>query len=172
MTRPASAPAMADLHQLLDDLVNEVPGTEVAVVLSTDGLPLAASRGVTRDTGELVAAAAAGLHALAVVAGAEIHNGRTLRTIVEMEHVLLAIEPAGDSAVLAVAFSGAPDPASVNGPVTAAANRAAKALAAVHAARRANLPAGESAPKAGRHARADDDPEPESPAGRHAFAAG
>ncbi|MFB9185617.1 roadblock/LC7 domain-containing protein [Dactylosporangium sucinum] len=154
---------MADLHRLLDDLVSEVPGTEVAVLLSTDGLPLAASREVNRDAGELVAAAAAGLHALAVVAGSSIHGGTTLRTIVEMEHVLLAIEPAGDSAVLAVAFSGAPDPASVNGPVTAAASQAAKALAAVHAARRANAPdaADPAAPgtkhRAGRHARADDD---------------
>jgi predicted regulator of Ras-like GTPase activity (Roadblock/LC7/MglB family) len=130
MTQPALAPA-SNLHRLLDDLVERVPAAELAVLLSADGLPLVASPAVTEETGELVAATAAGLHALAVAAGGQLSGGTTLRTIVEMEHMLLAVEPAGDDALLAVAFSGAPDPEAVNGPVTETAERAGRELVAL-----------------------------------------
>ncbi|HTJ39454.1 MAG TPA: roadblock/LC7 domain-containing protein [Dactylosporangium sp.] len=127
MTQPALAPAN-ELHRMLDDLVERVPAAELAVLTSADGLSLVASGAVSAETGEVVAATASGLHALAVAAGEQLCGGTTLRMIVEMEHVLLAIEPAGRDALLAVAFTGAPDPAEVNGPVTETAERAARAL--------------------------------------------
>jgi predicted regulator of Ras-like GTPase activity (Roadblock/LC7/MglB family) len=127
--RQTALASATDLHRMLDDLVDRVPAAELAVLVSADGLPLFASQAVTAESGALVAAAAAGLHALAVAAGRQLHGGTTLRTIVEMEHVLLAVEPAGDRAVLAVTFTGAPDPEAVNGPVTETAERAARVLA-------------------------------------------
>jgi predicted regulator of Ras-like GTPase activity (Roadblock/LC7/MglB family) len=130
MTRTALAPA-TDLHRLLDDLVDRVPAAESAVLLSADGLPLVSSRAVTAETAAYIAAVAASLHALAATAGRQLHGGTTLRTIVEMEQVLLTIEPAGDTALLAVAFGGAPDPEAVNGPVTETAERAGRAFAAL-----------------------------------------
>jgi predicted regulator of Ras-like GTPase activity (Roadblock/LC7/MglB family) len=130
MTQAALAPA-TELHRLLDDLVERVPAAELAVLLSVDGVPLAASQAVTADAAEFVAAAAAGLHALALAAGRQLHGGTALRTIVEMEHVLLAVEPAGDAALLAVTFGGAPDPEAVNGPIIETAERAGRALATI-----------------------------------------
>jgi predicted regulator of Ras-like GTPase activity (Roadblock/LC7/MglB family) len=118
------------LDDLLDDLVEQVPGAEFAILLSADGLPLAGSAAVTAETAETIAATAAGLHALATAVGRQLDGGRALRSIVEMEHVLLAVEPAGEDAVLAVTFGGAPDPEAVNGPVSLAADRAARLLAA------------------------------------------
>ena len=120
-----------DLHHLLDDLVERIPAAELAVLLSADGVALAASPAVGPDTEVFVATAAAGLHALAAAAGRQLQGGTALRTIVEMEHVLLAVEPAGDSALLAVTFLGAPDPEAVNGPVTETAQRAARMLGTV-----------------------------------------
>ncbi|GAA0726503.1 roadblock/LC7 domain-containing protein [Dactylosporangium roseum] len=129
MKQTTIAPA-DDLHHLLDDLVDRVSEAELAVLLSADGVALVASRTVTEEAATLVAAAAAGLHALAAAAGRQIHGGDALRTIVEMEHVLLVVEPAGDAALLAVTFTGAPDPEVVNEPVAETAERARRVLAA------------------------------------------
>lgn len=128
MTQPAVV-AVSDLSRLLDDLVDRVPDAEMAVLLSADGLPLVGSRALDPEIGEIAAATACALHALAVAAGQQLEIGAARRTIVEMEHVLLAVEPAGAGALLVVAFAGAPDPDAVNGPVTETAERAARALA-------------------------------------------
>ena len=128
MTQTALASA-TDLHRLLDDLVERVPTADLSVLLSPDGLPLATSQAVTTESGDFVAAAAAALHALAVAAGRQLHGGTALRTIVEMEHMLLAVEPAGGGALLAVTCSAATDPEAVSGPIADTADRAARALA-------------------------------------------
>ncbi|WP_432827448.1 roadblock/LC7 domain-containing protein [Dactylosporangium sp. CA-092794] len=138
MTQPAIAPA-SDLHRLLDDLVERVEAAELAVLLSVHGLPVATSGTVDEETAAFIAATASGLHALAAAAGRQLYGGAALRTFVEMEQVLLTVEPAGEGVLLAVAFAGAPDPELVNGPVTETAEQAARAL-------RRLFPAGGDAP--------------------------
>ena len=54
-----------DLAWLLNDLVNRVREVEKAVVLSNDGLLLAASASMSRDDAEHLAALASGVQSLA-----------------------------------------------------------------------------------------------------------
>ena len=65
----------ADLTWLLDDLVGRVKQAEHAVVLSTDGLLMAASQGLSRDDAEHLAAIAAGIQSLARGAGKRFGGG-------------------------------------------------------------------------------------------------
>ena len=54
-----------DLDWLLDDLVTRVPDVDKAVILSRDGLAIAASSALTREDAEHLAAIAAGFQSLA-----------------------------------------------------------------------------------------------------------
>jgi predicted regulator of Ras-like GTPase activity (Roadblock/LC7/MglB family) len=93
---------IATLSGVLDDLVRRVDGISQAVVLSRDGLALAASQGMSREQGEHMAAVAAGLHSLARGAGQQFGGGAVRQTIIEMETALLFIAAAGKGSCLAV----------------------------------------------------------------------
>jgi predicted regulator of Ras-like GTPase activity (Roadblock/LC7/MglB family) len=90
------------LSWLLDDLVKRVPSTQQAVVLSADGLLLAASTGMLREDAEHLSALAAGFASLAKGAGRHFHAGMVRQTIVEMEEAFLFVTAAGKGACLAV----------------------------------------------------------------------
>ncbi|NJP32470.1 roadblock/LC7 domain-containing protein [Micromonospora thermarum] len=92
-----------DLAFLLNDLVGRVKQAEHAVVLSVDGLLIAASAGLSRDDGEHLAAIASGIQSLAKGAGARFAGGGAVRqTIIEMESSFLFVMAAGHGACLAV----------------------------------------------------------------------
>ncbi|MGW5670017.1 roadblock/LC7 domain-containing protein [Micromonospora sp. NPDC003776] len=92
----------ADLTWLLDDLVGRVKQAEHAVALSTDGLLMAASRGLSQDDGEHLAAMAAGIQSLARGAGKRFGGGQVQQTIIEMQSSFLFVTAAGRNACLAV----------------------------------------------------------------------
>ncbi|MFI7215207.1 roadblock/LC7 domain-containing protein [Micromonospora maritima] len=92
----------ADLTWLLDDLVGRVKQAEHAVALSTDGLLMASSRGLSRDDGEHLAAMAAGIQSLARGAGKRFGGGQVQQTIIEMQSSFLFVTAAGRNACLAV----------------------------------------------------------------------
>lgn len=90
------------LDWLLDDLVSRVPSARHAVVLSVDGLLMAASQGLSREDAEHMAAIAAGFQSLSRGAGRHFHGGPVRQTIVEMESAFLFVTAAGQGACLAV----------------------------------------------------------------------
>lgn len=100
------------LHQELTDdrsldwlatrFVKEVPHAAHAILLSADGLLMAASNSIPADRAEQVAAVSSGLASLAVGASRLFDGGAVLQTIVEMEHGYLMLMSVGDGSNLAV----------------------------------------------------------------------
>ncbi|MEH1015900.1 roadblock/LC7 domain-containing protein [Micromonospora sp. CPCC 206060] len=96
-TKPAR-----NLDWLLDDLIDRVPATRQAVVLSADGLLLGASRGMERADAEHMSAMAAGFSSLARGASRHFDAGAVRQTVVEMDDAYLFVTSAGLGACLAV----------------------------------------------------------------------
>ncbi len=80
---------------LLDELIEKVPHTRQAVLLSADGLLIGASRGLTREDGEHLAAMASGFASLARSASRHFNAGAVRQTLLEMEDAFLFITSAG-----------------------------------------------------------------------------
>ena len=97
------------LSWLLDNLVNQVEDVQQAVILSRDGLVVAASRGLAREDGDHLSALAAGVQSLARGTGQHFHGGEVRQTIIEMEHAFLFIIAAGKGTCLAVLTSADPN---------------------------------------------------------------
>lgn len=97
-----SAGSAGELNWLLDGLVNQVAQVHQAVVLSSDGLLVGASTGLTRENAEHLSAVAASFQSLARSAGRQFGGGAVRQTIVEMEHAFLFVTAAGSGACLAV----------------------------------------------------------------------
>ena len=91
-----------DLTWLLNDLVDRVAEVKQAVVLSADGLLMAASRGLSREDAEHLSAMASGFHSLARGAGRHFGGGNVRQTIVELDSLFLFVTAAGKRANLAV----------------------------------------------------------------------
>lgn len=98
-----------DLAWLLDDLVDRVAHAQRGIVLSNDGLLIAASKDLTREEAEHLAAAAAGFQSLARGTGRYIGGGTVRQTIVELEKAYLFVTAAGTGACLAVQASADAD---------------------------------------------------------------
>ncbi|HZE32860.1 MAG TPA: roadblock/LC7 domain-containing protein [Actinoallomurus sp.] len=97
-----SAGSAGELNWLLDNLVNQVAQVHQAVVLSSDGLLVGASAGLTRENAEHLSAVAASFQSLARSAGRQFGGGAVRQTIVEMDHAFLFVTAAGSGACLAV----------------------------------------------------------------------
>jgi len=97
------------LSWLLDNLVNKVEHIKQALILSRDGLVVAASQGLAREDGEHLSALAAGVQSLARGAGQHFHGGEVRQTIVEMEFAFLFVSAAGKGTCLAVLTSSEPN---------------------------------------------------------------
>jgi predicted regulator of Ras-like GTPase activity (Roadblock/LC7/MglB family) len=97
------------LSWLLDNLVNKVEHIKQALILSRDGLVVAASQSLAREDGEHLSALAAGVQSLARGAGQHFHGGEVRQTIVEMEFAFLFVSAAGKGTCLAVLTSGEPN---------------------------------------------------------------
>jgi uncharacterized protein len=92
----------APLDWLLDELLERVPSARQAVVLSSDGLLIGASAGLSREDGEHLAAMAAGFQSLARSASRHFQAGAVRQTVVEMDEAFLFVTAAGAGACLAV----------------------------------------------------------------------
>jgi predicted regulator of Ras-like GTPase activity (Roadblock/LC7/MglB family) len=104
-----SAGSAGELNWLLDSLVTQVPQVHQAVVLSSDGLLVGASKGLTRENAEHLSAVAASFQSLARSAGRQFGGGAVRQTIVEMDHAFLFVTAAGSGACLAVLASSDAD---------------------------------------------------------------
>ncbi|MEV0686878.1 roadblock/LC7 domain-containing protein [Nocardia sp. NPDC050378] len=91
-----------ELDWLLNGLVDRVPGAENAVVLSADGLALAASNGLDRESAEHLCAMASAMHSLGRGLGTRFGKGVLLQTVTELEHGYVIVTEAGHGACLAL----------------------------------------------------------------------
>jgi predicted regulator of Ras-like GTPase activity (Roadblock/LC7/MglB family) len=90
------------LDWLVTKFVNDVPDTAHAILVSADGLLMAASASIPDDRAEQVAAVSSGLASLAVGAARLFDGGAVLQTVVEMEGGFLLLMSVGDGSHLAV----------------------------------------------------------------------
>ena len=90
------------LDWLLDDLVARVDKVTKAVILSRDGLTVAASQPLSREDAEHLSALAAGVQSLARGAGEHFSLGEVRQTIIELEQAFLFVTAAGYGSCLAV----------------------------------------------------------------------
>jgi predicted regulator of Ras-like GTPase activity (Roadblock/LC7/MglB family) len=99
-----TAPQPGSFAWLVTDFVRQVPGVAHAVVVSADGLLLAASHGLPRDRAEQLSAVSSGLLSLTDGAARCFEAGDVVQTVVEMDHgymFLMAISGGSSIAVLA-----------------------------------------------------------------------
>jgi predicted regulator of Ras-like GTPase activity (Roadblock/LC7/MglB family) len=101
----AETDAGEQLSWLLDSLVERVQAVRQALVLTKDGLVVAASGNLSREDGEHLSALAAGMPSLATGAGRHFGGGLVRQTIIEMESSFLFIIAAGEGTCLAVLAS-------------------------------------------------------------------
>ena len=95
----------AELSWLLDDLVANLPQVNQAVILSRDGLAVAASAAMSREEAERLAAIAAGFHSLARGTVQHLDGGEVHQVIIEMATAFLFVTAAGTGSCLAVVSS-------------------------------------------------------------------
>jgi predicted regulator of Ras-like GTPase activity (Roadblock/LC7/MglB family) len=95
-------PAGSRLNWLLDDLVGRLASVRMALVLSSDGLPMSVSEDVSREDSEHLAAVASGIHGLAKGVGTHFEAGSVRQTLVELDDAFLFVTAAGDGSCLAV----------------------------------------------------------------------
>jgi predicted regulator of Ras-like GTPase activity (Roadblock/LC7/MglB family) len=98
-----------ELSWLLDDLASRVEDIQQAVILSRDGLTVAASQSLSREDAEHLAALAAGVQSLARGAGEHFNLGDVRQTIIELEQAFLFVTAAGHGSCLAVMCPGNAD---------------------------------------------------------------
>jgi predicted regulator of Ras-like GTPase activity (Roadblock/LC7/MglB family) len=101
MNAQGEAGSGRDLAWLLDDLADRVEDFQKAVILSRDGLVVAASRDLSREDAEHLSALAAAVQSLARGTGEWFGVGEVRQTIIELEHALLFVTAAGHGSCLA-----------------------------------------------------------------------
>ena len=102
----AQTDTTGQLSWLLDNLVDQVEHVRQALILSRDGLVVAASRGLTPEDSEHLSALAAGLQSLARGAGQHFRRRQVRQTIIEMDSAFLFVIAAGRGTCLAVLTAG------------------------------------------------------------------
>jgi len=105
----ATDTAHGGLAWLLDSLIERIPETLHAIVLSEDGLLVGASQGLARADAEQLAAIASGVHSLAQGTSRHFGGGRVQQTVIEMDDLFLFVTTAGGGARLAVLATSAVD---------------------------------------------------------------
>lgn len=98
-----------NLDWLISRFVQEVADAAHAVLVSSDGLLMAASSSIPADRAEQLGAVSSGLASLAVGAARLFAGGAVLQTVVEMEQGYLMLMSVGDGSNLAVLTSATAD---------------------------------------------------------------
>ncbi len=97
LVRPAQ-----DLNWLITNFVERVPSVAHAIVVSSDGLPMAFSQGFPPDRVDQLAAVTSGLTSLTQGASRVFEGGPVTQTVVEMQRGLLIVMAISDGSSLAV----------------------------------------------------------------------
>ena len=81
----ALSPDARNISWLVSSFVQRVPGVAHAIVVSSDGLPMAVSEGLDREAADRFAAVASGLIGLANGVAGPFGGGAVHEVIIEME---------------------------------------------------------------------------------------
>jgi predicted regulator of Ras-like GTPase activity (Roadblock/LC7/MglB family) len=92
----------SNVNWLVNNFVERVPGVTEAVVVSSDGLPMAKSSGLDRDAADRFAAVASGLIGLAYGAAGRFGGGAVHEVVIEMENAFIFVTGISDGSCLAV----------------------------------------------------------------------
>jgi predicted regulator of Ras-like GTPase activity (Roadblock/LC7/MglB family) len=90
------------VNWLLAGFVNETPGVDDAVAVSSDGLLIALSSSLDRDRADRLAAVITGMRALAQGAGRELDRGELLQVLVEFAGGYLFVSAISDGSTMGV----------------------------------------------------------------------
>lgn len=91
----------SSLDWLVTKFAREVAGVAHALLVSVDGLPIAASEYLPRERADQLAAVASGLASLAAGAAQLFEGGQVLQSVVEMQNGYLLLMRVGDGSHLA-----------------------------------------------------------------------
>jgi uncharacterized protein len=91
-----------DLNWLITNFAERVPSVAHAIVVSSDGLPMAYSQGFPPDRADQLAAVTSGLTSLTQGASRIFEGGEVTQTVVDMERGLLIVMAISDGSSLAV----------------------------------------------------------------------
>jgi uncharacterized protein len=91
-----------DLNWLISTFLDRIPGAKSSVVVSSDGLVLAMSELIARDTADQLAAVTSGLASLTIGAARCFEAGTVNQVIVEMTGGYLFVTTVSDGSALAV----------------------------------------------------------------------
>jgi len=91
-----------DLNWLITNFVERVPDVAHAVVVSSDGLPLAFSAGFPQERADQLAAVTSGLTSLTQGASRVFEGGTVTQTVVDMQRGLLIVMAISDGSSIAV----------------------------------------------------------------------
>jgi uncharacterized protein len=91
-----------DLNWLITAFADRVPSVAHALVVSSDGLPLAFSRGLPPDRVDQLAAVTSGVNSLVEGASRIFEGGPVSQTVVEMSHGLLIVMAVTGGSTIAV----------------------------------------------------------------------
>lgn len=123
-----ASPVSGQLDWLLTEFMRATPGVLHALVVSGDGLPLAASEGVDMMLGDQLSAAASGLVSLARGAAQLVNLAPVSQTIVEMTGGYLFMTSISQGSTLAVVAERHCDMGLVGYEMTMLASRVGHAL--------------------------------------------
>lgn len=98
----AGASQVEQFTWLVNNFVRDVPGVRHALVVSSDGLRLAASEDLGFELAEKLSAVASGVFSLAQETSRLFDQGRCERTVVRMEHGRLFIVALSDGSCFTV----------------------------------------------------------------------
>ena len=89
----------------MSKFARDVPGVAHAVLVSVDGLLIAASEHLPRERADQLAAVTSGLASLSAGAAQLFDGGQVLQSVVEMDHGYVLIMQVGDGSQLATLAS-------------------------------------------------------------------
>jgi predicted regulator of Ras-like GTPase activity (Roadblock/LC7/MglB family) len=126
-----SSTPVGNLAWLLDDLADRVADFRQAVILSRDGLLIAASNDLSREEAEHLAAVASAMQSLAAGTGERFKAGRVRQTVIELEQGIFFVIAAGEGSCLAALCPADADAGSVAYEMAMLVKRARPHLAAL-----------------------------------------
>lgn len=119
-----------NLNWLLDDLVNRVVGVQSVLVLSSDGLQIGKSGGLSKSDSDHLAAIASSLQSLAKGVSRQFSFGPVRQNLIEMAGGYLFVSAAGQGACLAVLAAETVDIEQIGYQMTSMVKRVGEYLAA------------------------------------------
>jgi hypothetical protein len=109
MTKAPRSTSDSSLNWLVSKFAREVPGVAHAVLVSADGLLVAASEHLPAERADQLAAVSSGLASLSSGAAQLFEGGQVLQSVVEMQNGYLLLMRVGDGSHLATLASASCD---------------------------------------------------------------